>query len=233
MAIARWKDLCIDASDARRIGGFWGGLLGLSVTVDDDGDACLRGERREETIWINTVPEQRTVKQRVHVDIEAASVDIVLARGATMVLPAAESGFPWSVVTDPEGGELCVFERDPFPADPPARLHEVVVDTATEATADAQARWWADVLGGTVGGPSDGRYAWVEDIPGMGFDGFAFVPVPEAKSVKNRIHWDITTDDLDGLLSRGATVLATPAESTPWHVLADQEQNEFCAFPEP
>jgi predicted enzyme related to lactoylglutathione lyase len=231
MAIARWKDLCIDASDGRRIGEFWGELLGLSVEVDEEGDACLRGERPDQTIWVNVVPEPRTVKQRVHLDIEAASVDHVLARGATMVLPATESGFAWSIVTDPEGGELCVFERDPFPADPPARLHEIVVDTATEATAEAQARWWADVLGGTVGAPPDGRYSWVEDMPGLGFDGFAFVPVPEPKTVKNRIHWDVTTDDLNGLLARGATILATPTESTGWHVVADPEGNEFCAFP--
>lgn len=112
MAIARWKDLCIDAADAHRTARFWGALLGLTVDLHDDGDAALRGERPEDTIWINGVPEPRRVKQRVHLDIEAASVDPILALGATMVLPASESGFWWSVLADPEGGELCVFERD-------------------------------------------------------------------------------------------------------------------------
>ena len=228
MAIARWKDLCIDASDAHRVARFWGELLGLEIDLHADGDAALRGERPEQTIWINTVPEPRTVKQRVHLDLEAASVDDVLARGATMVLPAVESGFAWSIVTDPEGGELCVFERDPFPTDPPARLHEIVIDTASAATAGAQAQWWADVLGGTVGASADGGYSWVEDIPGLSCDGFAFVPVPEPKSVKNRIHWDVTTGDLDALVQRGATVLA---ELPSWTVMTDPESNEFCAFP--
>lgn len=230
MAIARWKDLCIDATDAHRTARFWGTLLGFEVDLHDGGDAALRGPTPESTIWVNAVPEPRSVKQRVHLDVEMASVDPILVLGATMELPAAEPGFRWSLLRDPEGGELCVFERDPFPADPPARLHEIVIDTASEASSTAQARWWAEVLGGRVGSADEG-YAWVEDIPGAPFDGFAFVPVPEPKTVKNRIHWDVTSDDLDGLLARGATVLAEPTHATRWHVLADTEANEFCVFP--
>jgi hypothetical protein len=231
MTIARWKDLCIDATDAHRTARFWGPLLGFEVELHDDGDAALRGPSPEATIWINTVPEPRTVKQRVHLDLEMGSLDAILRLGAEMVLPASESGFRWSVLRDPEGGELCVFERDPFSAAPPARLYELVIDTATAASARAQAEWWAEVLGGTVGANADEGYAWVEDMPAVPFDGFAFVPVPEPKTVKNRIHWDITSDDLDALVASGATVLATPTDETRWHVLADKEGNEFCVFP--
>ena len=46
MAIARWKDLCIDASDAHRMARFWGELLGLEVELHGDGDAALRGRLR-------------------------------------------------------------------------------------------------------------------------------------------------------------------------------------------
>jgi predicted enzyme related to lactoylglutathione lyase len=56
------------------------------------------------------------------------------------------------------------------------------------------------------------------------------VPVPEPKTVKNRIHWDITSADLPALLERGATVLAPPTARTPWHVAADPQGNEFCIF---
>lgn len=231
MTIARWKDLCIDAADAHRTARFWGSLLGLEVVLDDDGDASLRGSAPEATIWVNAVPEPRTVKQRVHIDLEMASLDPILELGATMVLPANESGFRWSVLRDPEGGELCVFVRDPFPAGPPARLYELGVDTVDSASALGQAEWWAEVLGGTVGSDPDEGYAWVEKVPGVPFDGFAFVPVPEPKTVKNRIHWDITSDDIEALEARGATVLAEPTEKCRWHVMADREGNEFCVFP--
>lgn len=231
MTIARWKDLCIDATDAHRMARFWGPLLGLEVDLHDDGDAALRGPSPEATIWINAVPEPRTVKQRVHIDLELAAREPILAAGATMVLPASESGFRWSVLRDPEGGELCVFVRDPFPATPPARLHELVIDTVDASSAHAQAEWWAEVLGGTVGTDGAEGYSWVEGIPGAPVEGFAFVPVPEPKTVKNRIHWDITSDDIEGLTTRGATVQAEPTDKTRWHVMADREGNEFCVFP--
>lgn len=228
--IARWKDLCIDASDAHRVARFWGELLGLEIDLHADGDAALRGATPEETIWINTVPEPRTVKQRVHLDVNVASVEPLLALGASMVLPASESGFHWSALTDPEGGELCAFERDDVPASPPARLYEMVVDTATTESSHDQAVWWAEVLGGTAVHDERG-FSYLEDIPGAPFETVDFIPVPEPKRVKNRIHWDITCDDVPGLVERGARILAAPTKQTPWHVLADPDGNELCAFP--
>jgi predicted enzyme related to lactoylglutathione lyase len=196
-----------------------------------DGDAILRGAEPTDTIWLNRVPERKTVKHRVHLDVNAASLDPVVALGATVVLPASESGFAWTVMADPEGGEFCVFVRDAgVPADPPARLYELAVDVADAESAKALAGWWAEVLGGRSA--DDGRgFWWIEDIPGFPFDSMDIAPVPEPKAVKNRIHWDVTSDDLPGLLDRGATVLAEPTEATRWHVCADPQGNEFCVFP--
>jgi hypothetical protein len=225
MAIARWKDLCIDATDAHRMARFWGELLGLEMDLHADGDAALRGGTPEQTIWINTVPELRTVKQRVHLDVEMASLDAVLALGATMVRPASESGLSWDVLADPEGGELCAFVR----GEGPTRITEIVIDTADAASAHAQAAWWAEVLGATA--VDDGRgFSCIRAVPGLPFDGWDFVPVPEPKAVKNRIHWDVTSDDPDGLVERGAEVIA---ELPSWTVMADPDGNEFCVFPSP
>ena len=54
-----------------------------------------------------------------------------------------------------------------------------------------------------------------------------FDPVPEPKTVKNRMHWDVYGDVAE-LVGRGATVLD---EQPRWTVLADPEGNEFCVFP--
>ena len=228
--IARWKDLCIDAADAHRIAHFWGELLGFEIELHDDGDAALRGEVPEQTIWINRVPEPRTEKQRVHLDLDVASVDPVLAAGATMVLPAAESGFSWSVLHDPEGGELCTFVRDGMATTPAARIYEMAVNCVDVTSAHEQAGWWAEVWGGKVVDDERG-FSWIEEVPGLPFGSVDFAPVPEPKTVKNRIHWDITCDDVRGLVERGARILAKPTKGSPWHVLADREGNEFCAFP--
>src|SRR5688500_19667536 len=104
MALATYKDLCIDAVDATTIGRFWAGALRLELELHDDGDAKLTGPTPAHTVWINTVPEPVTVKQRLHLDIRAHSVDDVVALGGVVV--DAES-FPWTVMKDPEGGELC------------------------------------------------------------------------------------------------------------------------------
>jgi hypothetical protein len=209
MAIARWKDLCIDATDAHRVARFWGGVLGLEVEQHDDGDAVVRGANPEATIWVNAVPEPRATKQRVHLDIETPSLDPILALGATVTRAASVSGLSWDALADPEGGELCAFVR----GDGPTRLYEMVVDTADAASSARMARWWADVMGGQVVDDERG-FSWLEEVPGLPFESIDF--------------------DLDGLLERGATVLAPPTDATPWHVLADPDGNEFCVFhPDP
>lgn len=66
--------------------------------------------------------------------------------------------------------------------------------------------------------------------------GLLFIPVPESKSVKNRLHLDVVPTDrtrdeeVDRLLGLGATQVADHREpdGSGWVVLADPEGNEFC-----
>jgi hypothetical protein len=62
-----------------------------------------------------------------------------------------------------------------------------------------------------------------------------FQAVPEGKTVKNRLHWDVRLDGRDKeevrkqLEARGATFLWTANEGPhEWHTMADPEGNEFC-----
>jgi hypothetical protein len=223
--IAAWKDLCVDVVDPGVMGPFWAETLGLEPERLDDGDVLLGGPTPQHRVWLNTVPEPVTVKQRVHLDVRAASTEEVLARGAT---PLDIDRLRWDVLRDPEGGEVCVFRPRDGQTEPPAyKLFEVVVDAvaAHEITA-----WWAEVLGATAQ-DNDGEeaFSWFEDAPGMPFE-LVFQEVPEPKTVKNRIHWDVETDDVRLLLDRGATLLREPDDTVYWHVLADPEGNEFCVF---
>jgi catechol 2,3-dioxygenase-like lactoylglutathione lyase family enzyme len=220
MAIATYKDLCIDAVDASALGRFWAGVLQLDLQLDDDGDARLVGPTPRHTVWINTVPEPVTVKQRMHLDVYADSVDDLLALGGVVV--DAES-FPWTVMKDVEGGELCVFgTRD----DRPAGLKEIVVDTADPARISA---WWAGVLGAEHEDHEHG-FSYLEPVPEAPFESLDFVPVPEPKTVKNRIHLDVTTPDVQLLVDAGARLLRARDADISWSVLADPDGNEFCAF---
>ena len=67
-------------------------------------------------------------------------------------------------------------------------------------------------------------------MPGAPFEVIVFGQVPEAKGAKNRIHLDLTTNDLDGLVAAGATVLRPQDDEIAWTVMADPDGNEFCAF---
>ncbi|CAI9401116.1 VOC family protein [Nocardioides sp. T2.26MG-1] len=218
---ASFKDLCIDAVDPVRLGHFWAAALDLELQQRDDGMVLLTGPTERDTVWLNRVPEPVTVKQRVHLDVHAAAVEDVLDLGAT---PVDLESFRWKVLRDPEGGELCVFEREQVPA---RRLYEVVVDAADPARL---AQWWAELVGGRWSADEEHGWAGVEEIPGAPFDYLVFVPVPEPKTVKNRIHWDVDAVDVELLVDRGARVLRAPDDEISWTVLADPEGNEFCAF---
>ena len=184
----------------------------MEIELHDDGDAALRGATPEETIWINAVPEPRTVKQRVHLDIETTSLDTVLALGATVLVPASESGFRWDQLADPEGGELCAFVRDEFAAR--RRIYEMGVDTADAASAHAQAALVGRRVGRARPSTTTAATPGSRTCPACRSTRSTSVPVPEPKTVKNRIHWDITSDDVDGLArarrdrARGAPELA-------------------------
>jgi hypothetical protein len=220
MAIATYKDLCIDAVDAAALGRFWAGALHLELQLDDDGDAKLVGPTPRHTVWINTVPEPVTVKQRMHLDVRAGSVDEVVALGGVVV--DAES-FSWTVMKDVEGGELCVMRPR---ADRPLGLLEIVVDTPDPVRI---ATWWADVLGVERTDHEEG-YSYLERVPDAPFESIDFIPVPEPKTVKNRIHIDVTTSDVQLLVDAGARLIRAKDEEISWSVLADPDGNEFCAF---
>ncbi|MCL3819914.1 VOC family protein [Aeromicrobium wangtongii] len=221
MPIVTFKDLIIDANDVSAMEGFWSRALHLdSEFFEEDGSAVLRGTRQSQTVWINLVPEAKTVKDRVHLDLCAESLDDFA--GVPQVTEDGE--FPWTTFTDPEGNEFCVFVGDRRSPG----LKDVVVDSVDHRAIGA---WWAEVWGGTLG--EDDEYTYLDDIPGAPVESFDFVPVPEPKTVKNRIHWDVVLEpgaSVDDLVAKGATVLAEPTEDEQWTVMADPEGNEFCVF---
>jgi hypothetical protein len=113
-----------------------------------------------------------------------------------------------------------------------ARLTEIVVDSHDP---HALARWWGEVLGWPVT-DEDRGFSW---ISASGDETtrplIVFVPVPESKTVKNRVHLDVNPsgadrdEELGRLLALGATRADVgQSDDVPWVVLADPEGNEFC-----
>lgn len=219
MALATFKDLCIDTVDVRRSAEFWGTLLGLTVVERGD-SPYLVGETPEQTVWLNLVPEPRTVKNRVHLDVFTPSLAELYELGATFI-----AEFPrWVVLADPEGQEFCAFVREAVPA---YRLKDVVVDSPDP---ERIARWWHGVFGGEVFSHPDNPWWWLDGVPGAPFESIDFVEVPEPKLAKNRVHWDVWADSVEAVLGAGATLVRAKGGELGWHVLADPDGNEFCVF---
>jgi hypothetical protein len=215
-----WLCLCLDVNGPA-LGEFWAGALGLTLHPGGPGDPGAIHGPDGLLMELNPVEEQKTVKHRVHLDVHAGSLEELTGAGATILHPQAETGLGWTVLQDPEGGEFCAFLRD----EPPAyRLYEVAVDSRDPQT---MATWWGEHLGITPSHQGTDPWWWLKDIPGSQFESLVFAPVPEPKTVKNRIHWDVRGDVAE-LESAGARVLW---EMPHWVTMADPEGNEFCVFP--
>jgi hypothetical protein len=214
-----YKDLCIDAVDPELLAPFWSAALGLSAEPRD-GSYVLTDAVPEHTVWLNRVPEAKSVKHRVHLDLHVGSVDELLKLGATVL----DTRQPWTVLADPEGGELCAFVRA-AEALPRYRLYELGVDSADPRRI---AGWWGEVLGLTPQPDAEEGFWWLPSGAGLPCE-LVFAPVPEPKTIKNRVHWDIWGERED-LLARGAALLRPQDDEIGWYVLADPEGNEFCVF---
>ena len=93
------------------------------------------------------------------------------------------------------------------------------------------ATWWAEQLGGRIVEDNDGYFIVV--AVGEGEPLFAFQQVEDPTPGKNRIHLDLTTDDLetevDRLVAAGASRIADrEMPGFVWVTLADPDGNQFC-----
>jgi hypothetical protein len=111
-------------------------------------------------------------------------------------------------------------------------LREVVIDCEDPR---GVARFWSEVLGWPLGEDERGL-CWVSSTgePWAPPPVLVFVPVPEPKTVKNRLHLDVNPtgcdqpEELERLLGLGARRVDVGQGDVPWVVLADPEGNEFC-----
>ncbi|SRR6266851_3303757 len=111
-----------------------------------------------------------------------------------------------------------------------------MIKTVTWDCADAlvMARFWAAALGSDVDEESTSVKAYVE-AAGWGAPNMWFSRVPEPKTAKNRLHFDLRAPgDMAHEVSRleglGATAVRGDSHLT---VMRDPEGNEFCVEPGP
>ena len=125
------------------------------------------------------------------------------------------------------------------------RWYSIVVDCHD---IKAQSRWWAEALDWRIAYQADDEVVLVPPhaldqtrsipLPERG-PGLVFVPVPEGKTVKNRLHIDLAPPpdgdqaaEVRRLQALGARLVdvGQDPETATWVVMADPEGNEFCVL---
>ncbi|MEU9951436.1 MULTISPECIES: VOC family protein [unclassified Streptomyces] len=145
----------IDCADAYKLGTFWAEVLGSSLADDDfPGDPEALVESPGAALLFVTVPEPKSVKNRIHFDIQPddrtrdEEVERLLALGATLVADRRRpDGRGWATLADPEGNEFCVEcsagerarltgKRLPVTADDVTSAVRLTVDTLAGSPAE-------------------------------------------------------------------------------------------------
>ncbi|MFI6682023.1 VOC family protein [Kribbella sp. NPDC050470] len=239
----RLVQVTMKARDDDAVGRFWADSLGWGVS--SEGPSVTNVEPKGFSypdptavcVDVLAVPEPKTVKNRVHLDLATTSAahqaELVARLQALGATPAdvGQGDVPWTVLADPEGNEFCVLEpreiyRDTGP------IAAVVVDCLDPR---AMARFWGEAMDWTVHEVTDG-HASLRSAKGVG-PYLEFVRTPDPKTGLNRVHLDVRPypgDDHSAEVARLKALGATDADvgqgDVHWAVLADPEGNEFCVL---
>jgi catechol 2,3-dioxygenase-like lactoylglutathione lyase family enzyme len=240
----RLVHLVVDANDPARLARFWAGALGWVIADEtaEEVDVWPEGFRYPDPAAVPLVfvpvPEPKTGKGRVHLDLASDS----LAHQAELVARLRDLGaspadigqgdVPWVVLADPEGNEFCVLEpRDIYRDTGPVAA--ILTDCADPA---GLGQFWAEAASYPVAYTEE-HITGLRSPTGVG-PYLEFLRVPDAKTVKNRLHPDVAPyrdDDPAAEVARLRRLGATLADvgqgaDVNWAVLADPEGNEFCVL---
>ncbi|HXZ83398.1 MAG TPA: VOC family protein [Acidimicrobiales bacterium] len=107
----------VDSQEPQRLAPFWASALGYAVgDLDRDGIYLdlVPPDASSPVVYFQRVPEEKRVKNRVHLDLYSEDPETVIA--ALLELGARKLDTPrsgseggwWQVMVDPEGNEFCV-----------------------------------------------------------------------------------------------------------------------------
>ena len=113
------SEICIDCRDPHAVATFWTDVLGWPLNTSEHGywwTSATGDHTSRPMIVFIAVPEAKTVKNRLHLDVspsgceQAEELERLLALGAKRV-DVGQGDAPWIVLADPEGNEFCLLGR--------------------------------------------------------------------------------------------------------------------------
>jgi Glyoxalase-like domain len=116
---SRIQALCFDSKDPARVATFWRDALGWRCTYDSEDEIVLEppeGSREDGVVadlLFLRVPEDKRVKNRLHLDLRPADQQEEVRRledlGASRVSVGQSEDVTWVVMADPDDNEFCVL----------------------------------------------------------------------------------------------------------------------------
>ena len=114
------SQLAVDAGDPAAQAHWWQAVLGGAIDAEDPDEVGLRLDSGLPELLFLRVPEGKTVKNRLHLDVrpadgsdQATELERLLAHGARRVDVGQGPDVPWVVLADSEGTELCLLRSTP------------------------------------------------------------------------------------------------------------------------
>lgn len=109
------RNVVIDVNYLEDMTAFWQAITGYDVDAKDEGSVRLVDPSGAgPALLLQRVPELRTTKNRLHVDLAAPDLEAAAAEGlglgARRLRTFTEPDDAWIVLVDPEGNEFCVVQ---------------------------------------------------------------------------------------------------------------------------
>ena len=111
---SRWEQIVVDADDPARLARWWAEALGYQIVHEEPDEIEIRRHPDEMPgLLFTPVPEKKTVKNRLHIDLrpddQSAEVARLESLGAHRVSIGQGADVSWVVLADPDGNEFCVL----------------------------------------------------------------------------------------------------------------------------
>jgi hypothetical protein len=111
---SRWYTVVVDATNPALMARFWAAVLDYQIVFEQPDEVVIAKDRETYPgIIFVPVPEPKTVKNRLHIDLnpdnQEAEVARLMALGARRVDVGQTDEVTWVVMADPEGNEFCVL----------------------------------------------------------------------------------------------------------------------------
>lgn len=244
----RIEAFTIDARDPKALATWWSEALGWVICFEgaDEGEVnlCERidpdGTHPYPELSFVRVDDPEAGQERIHLDLNSfsatdqqATVERLVAIGATHADVGQAADAPFVVLADPEGNHFCVL--DPRPEY--AHLGSVASYTVAAHDAGGLRDLWAAATGWSVSSDAPDHVVLTPADAGAPIE-IITRPTMPAATAKDRIHLDVApglgdvrdaaVEQLLALGARRVDVGQTGDES--WVVLTDPEGNELCVL---